>query len=60
MNILLYLLSLHSFSSEYKYGISDLMSYMIKEALDSLWSKKLLKLTLLYNTQKSLGKDFCF
>ena len=59
MNTLLYLLSLHSFSSGYKYGI-DLLSYMIKEAWDSLWSKKLLKLTLLYNTQKSLGKDFCF
>ena len=33
MNTLLYLLSLHSFSSEYKYGIGDLMSYYDQRSL---------------------------
>lgn len=43
MNTPLHLLSLHNFSSGCNYKISDLLSYIIKEALDSLLSKELLK-----------------
>lgn len=36
INTPLHILSLHSFSSGYNFGISDLLSYIFKEDLDSL------------------------